>query len=112
MAKGGKREKRSVKHSIAVLLLLLSLTAVAGYSRLDVDVSKLPAENAFLSALVSSRIYERTPPSLGGGVFRVAFAIDPALSNETAVVRVGDGCAEVRGGRFRARICGRTLALR
>ena len=55
MAKGGKREKRSVKHSIAVLLLLLSLTAVAGYSRLDVDVSKLPAENAFLSATAVPR---------------------------------------------------------
>lgn len=101
-----------MKHIAAILLAFLASVATAKYSRLGVDVSKLPGEKGVLARLVSSRIYERTPPSLGGGVFRVAFAIDPALSNETAVVRVGDGCAEVRGGRFRALVFGAGSLLR
>ena len=99
MAKDGKRRSRDVKLSVTILLLFLSSAAAAEYSRLDVDVSEIPAENAFLAELVSSRIYERTPPSPSGGIFRIVFAIDPTLSNETAAVRVRDGCAEVRGGR-------------
>ncbi len=101
-----------MKLSVTILLLFLSSAAAAEYSRLDVDVSEIPAENAFLAELVSSRIYERTPPSPSGGIFRIVFAIDPTLSNETAAVRVRDGCAEVRGGRFRALVFGAGCLLR
>lgn len=101
-----------MKIAISVLLAFLSSTAAAGYSRVDVDVSGLPSEKAFLARLVGTRVHERTPPSPGGEVFRVSFAVDPALPGETAVVHVADGRAEVRGGRFRALVFGAGRLLR
>ena len=40
------------------------------------------------------------------------FAIDGSLSGEEAVIQVGGGCAEVRGGRFRALLFGAGKMLR
>ena len=101
-----------MKHIAAILLAFLASVATAKYSRLDVDVSKLPGEKGLLARLVRSRVYERTPPSPSGEVFRVEFTIDGSLSNETAVVHVADGCAKVHGGRFRALVFGAGCLLR
>jgi len=101
-----------MKHIAAILLAFLASVATAEYSRLDVDVSNLPGEKGFLARLVRSRVYERTPPSPSGKVFRVEFTIDGSLSNETAVVHVADGCAKVHGGRFRALVFGVGCLLR
>ena len=101
-----------MKHIAAILLVFLASVATAEYSRLDVDVSNLPGEKGFLERLVRSRVYERTPPSPSGKVFRVEFTIDGSLSNETAVVHVADGCAKVHGGRFRALVFGAGCLLR
>ena len=101
-----------MKHIAAILLAFLASVATAKYSRLDVDVSKLPGEKGVLARLVRSRVYERTPPSPSGKVFRVEFTIDGSLSNETAVVHVADGCAKVHGGRFRALVFGAGCLLR
>lgn len=101
-----------MKHIAAILLAFLASVATAEYSRLDVDVSKLPGEKGLLARLVCSRVYERTPPSPSGEVFRVEFTIDGSLSNETAFVHVADGCAKVHGGRFRALVFGAGCLLR
>ena len=101
-----------MKHIAAILLAFLASVATAEYSRLDVDVSKLPGEKGLLARLVRSRVYERTPPSPSGEVFRVEFTIDGSLSNETAVVHVADGCAKVHGGRYRALVFGAGCLLR
>lgn len=101
-----------MKHIAAILLAFLASVATAEYSRLDVDVSKLPGEKGLLARLVRSRVYERTPPSPSGEVFRVEFTIDGSLSNETAFVHVADGCAKVHGGRFRALVFGAGCLLR
>ena len=97
---------------LTFLLAVLAFSATAGYSRIDVDVSSLPVDKSFLSELVRSRVYERTPPSDAAGVFRVKFGIDRTFSGEHAVVRVGDGCADVCGARFRALVFGAGKLLR
>jgi len=102
----------SARIHLTFLFATLAFSAIAGYSRIDVDVSSLPVDKSFLSELVKSRVYERTPPSDIAGVFRVKFGIDRALSGERAVVLVGDGCADVRGARFRALVFGAGKLLR
>ena len=94
------------------LVALLSLSAAAEYSRIDADVSALPADKSFLAGLVQSRVYDRTPPSDVSGVFRIRFSIDASLRGERAVVRVGNGEAEIIGSRFRALLFGAGKLLR
>ena len=95
-----------------VLLASQPLLSAAKYSRIDVDVSALPPEKSFIANIVRSRVYERTPPSREGGLFRVKFSMDRSLLGERASVRIGDGCAVVCGARFRSLVFGAGKLLR
>ena len=77
-----------------------------------VDVSRLPAEQAFLRDLVLDRAGLRTPPSADGRALSVVFELDPSLEGERAVVAVSNGTAHVRGGRVRALVFGAGKLLR
>ena len=74
---------------LTFVFALLAFSAAAEYSRIDVDVSSLPVDKSFLSEILRSRVYERTPPSDAADVFHVKLDIDRSLSGEHAVVRVG-----------------------
>ena len=56
---------------VLLLILFHSLSTIAAYSRVEVDVSGLPPEKRFLASVVQSRIYDRTPPSAIADAFRI-----------------------------------------
>ena len=89
-----------------------SLAEAADYSRIAVNVSALPKEGQFLRGIVLSRVWNRTLPSDAARTLTVTFAVDGSLTGENAVVKVADGRAEVRGGRFRALVFGAGTLLR
>ncbi|MBR3220728.1 MAG: DUF11 domain-containing protein [Kiritimatiellae bacterium] len=84
----------------------------ATYSKMSVDVSALPKERAFFREVMLTRVWNRTPPSDAEGTLTVRLAIDPSFAGENAVVKVADGVAEIRGGRFRSLVFGAGVLLR
>ena len=96
----------------AAAAFALTCVHAADYSQMEVDVSSLPKEKAFLRDLVLSRVRARTLPSSAAATLDVRFALDASLSGEEARVAVSDGKAEVRGGRFRALVFGAGTLLR
>ncbi|MBQ9739811.1 MAG: hypothetical protein IJV91_02620, partial [Kiritimatiellae bacterium] len=100
-------------------MLLLAAIASAGvsgatYTGVEMDVSSLPENKAFIGRMVRTRIWERiTPvPYVTNANLKVSFAIDETLGGENAVVTVKGGKAEVRGARFRAVVAGAGVLLR
>ena len=84
----------------------------AVYSKMDIDVSSLPKERAFFRNVVLSRLWNRTPPSDAADTLTVRFVEDSSLLGEPATVKIADGVAEIRGGRFRSMVFGAGLLLR
>ena len=84
----------------------------AVYSKMDIDVASLPKERAFFRNVVLSRLWNRTPPSDAAASLTVRFVEDSSLPGETATVKVANGLAEIRGGRFRSMVFGAGLLLR
>ncbi len=83
------------------------LGAAAGeYGRIEADVSALPEANRFVGRLVDERVRERVPEPSESGVFKVRFALDAAMAEDTATVRVKGGEAEVRAPRFHTLVSG------
>ena len=82
------------------------------YSSMEVDVSTLPRERAFLRGLLLSRAWDRTPPSDAAGRLTVRFENDASIPGENAAVVVADGTATVRASRFRAFVFGAGALLR
>ena len=101
-----------MKCSITIIFGLLSASLFAEYSRIEVDVSSLPADKQFIARILRSRVYDRTPPSDVAKVFRVRLKYDPSLTGEISNVTVRDGAAEVCGGRFRSLVYGAGKLLR
>ena len=102
-----------MKRMAICLAAFAALAAEAAtYSRMEVDVSPLPADRAFFRRVLLSRVWSRTPASSAGRTLTVRLSLDDSLSGENAAVRVADGVAEVRGGRFRALVFGAGLLLR
>ena len=101
-----------MKRAFALCFVSAALSCAADYSRIDADVSELPAERRFLRELVLSRAWTRPPPSDAAQTLSVKFQIDGSLSGDDAVVTVADGRATVRGGRFRALVFGAGTLLR
>ena len=81
----------------AAAAFALTCVHAADYSQMEVDVSSLPKEKAFLRDLVLSRVRARTLPSSAAATLDVRFVLDASLSGEEARVAVSDGKAEVRG---------------
>ena len=113
--------KNGVILALAFSLQLASAVAgAATYSQMDVDVSALPKERTFLREVVLSRVWARTPPTSLSDValakadqtLTVRFVIDPSFSGENASVKVSNGTAEIRGGRFRSLVFGAGVLLR
>ena len=73
----------------------------APYSKMAVDVSSLPVDKAFFRRVVLSRVWSRTPSSDVANTLTVRLSFDASIPGETAVVKVSNGVAEIRGGRFR-----------
>ncbi len=84
----------------------LASAGAGEFSRIEADVSALPEANRFVGRLVAERVGERVPPSDAAGVFKVRFALDPKMAEDTAAVRVKGAEAEVRAPRFRTLISG------
>lgn len=82
------------------------------YSLIDVDVSSLPKERQFLRGVVLSRVWNRTLPSDDSRGLKVTFAMDASIGGEDAAVKVTNGVAEIRGGRFRSLVFGAGTLLR
>ena len=101
-----------MKHVFALCFASAALSCAADYSRIDADVSGLPAERRFLREIVLSRVWARTPPSDAGQTLSVKFQIDGSLSGDDAVVTVADGRATVRGARMRSLVFGAGVLLR
>ena len=95
-----------MKYGMVVGVFALGATlASAGageYSRIEADVSALPEANRFVGRLVAERVCERVPPSGAAGVFKVKFALDPNMAEDTATVRV-KGAEAAAGAIFLAR---------
>ena len=98
------------------LVLCVAATCLAAeatdYSKIVVDVSALPKERQFIRGVVLSRVWNRTLPSDAARTLTVTFVVDGSLSGENAAVKVADGKAEVRGGRFRSLVFGAGTLLR
>ena len=84
----------------------LASAGAGEYSRIEADVSALPEANRFVGRLVAERVCERVPSSGAAGVFKVKFALDPNMAEDTATVRVKGAEAEVRAPRFRTLVSG------
>ena len=97
---------------LCMAMVGLGSVQAATYSAMTVDVSALPKERRFIRGLVLSRVWARTPPETNGVALNVSFVLDSALAGEAAVVKVADGQAEIRGGRFRALVFGAGVLLR
>ena len=78
----------------------------AGFSRIVVDASSLPADRRFVSRMVEERVCERVPASDAAGTFSVKLSIDASLPPDFAEVRVKGSGAEVRAPRFRTLVSG------
>ena len=76
------------------------------YGRIEPDVSALPAARQFIGRLVEERVRERVPEPVAEGAFRVSFALDPNMAEDTATVRVSGGVAQVRAPRFHTLVFG------
>ena len=97
--------------AICVGALCLAARGVE-YSWIDVDVSSLPKERQFLRGVVLSRVWNRTLPSDDSRKLKVTFAMDASIRGEDAIVKVANGVAEIRGGRFRSLVFGAGTLLR
>ena len=102
------------------------MAEAAEYSRMNIDVSALPKECQFISGVVLSRVWNRMLPSDSARALSVRFVLDQnmasgmdnghagrmTLPDEKAIVKVSNGVAEVRGGRFRSLVFGAGVLLR
>ena len=99
---------RTGSKTFATLCLAAGMLSVhAGeYGRIEADVSALPEASRMVGRLVEERVRERVPEPAEVGVFRVSFALDPKMAEDTATVRVSGGEAEVRAPRFHTLVTG------
>ena len=97
---------------VLLLILFHSLSTIAAYSRVEVDVSGLPPEKRFLASVVQSRIYDRTPPSAIADAFRIRFIIDGDIAENTCEILSNDGKSEIRASTFRSLVFGTGKFLR
>ena len=100
------------KLCVAVVLSAAAAAQGATYSRIDVDLSALPAEKSFFRNVILSRVWARTPPTDAAATLKLRLIPDGSLDGEKATVKVSGGVAEVRGGRFRSLIFGTGVLLR
>ena len=87
---------------VLLLILFHSLSTIAAYSRVEVDVSGLPPEKRFLASVVQSRIYDRTPPSAIADAFRIRFIIDDDIAENTCEILSNERKSEIRASTFRS----------
>ena len=109
------KDNKSMKKSVLSLIAIASISAFgATFTGVELDVSALPKEKAFIGRMVRTRIWERiTPvPYVTNANLKISFVLDETLGGENAVVTVKDGKAEVRGARFRALVAGSGVMLR
>ena len=86
----------NVKKLMEVAAVAFAAAVARGetYSSMEVDVSTLPRERAFLRGLLLSRAWDRTPPSDAAGRLTVRFendSLDRCLSDLAAYVRSASG---------------------
>ena len=109
----GRREFLAGAGAMAAMVVGMVLhVEAAEYSNMEIDISSLPKERAFIREVVLSRLWNRTPPSDAANTLAVRFVNDRSLSGENAVVKVGGGTAEIHGGRFRSLVFGAGAMLR
>ena len=90
---------------VAGLAVGAAVLSAGEYSRLDADVSALPEKMRFVGALVSERVEERVKVASGEG-FKVVFALDAGMKDDTAQVRVKGSSAEIRAANVHSLLAG------
>lgn len=100
-----------------LMLMGMMVVGMAGawaaeYSRLTVDVSALPKEQAFFGEMILKRAQDRTRFSDAAKTLTVELQLDAAVKGEDAEVAVKGGKAVIRAGRIRGLVYGAGKLLR
>ena len=94
------------------LVLFAQVTLAGEFTKLTTDLSALPAQQAWIGSLVTSRAAERTTFSDRGPTFSISFVLDPKISGERSQICVKGPRAEIRAGRVRGLVFGAGALLR
>lgn len=108
LARGQKR----LAGLLVGVLAVSSALAQDGFSTVSVDVSALPEKCRLVGKLLAARVAERGFETERGTPLAVRYVLSGASADESAAVRVSEGCAEISAARLRGLIFGTGSLLR